>query len=445
MAKKEKKVLMICYYFPPCQHVGALRSGKFVKYLGRFGWHSEVLTAYSGRAKEYEDKQDVKIHCTLRLDIDEAITKLVSVSRWLRTFVRRQVRRFEPSKCVGTKPSTHSCLQMVGGFGIAPHIQRWLLLPDCQCIWILLALPKALWLARKCDVIYTSLSPFSAHVLGLITKKLTNKPWVADYRDEWSLNCRWNPPTKFHKWLGEKLDRICVRNADIVINTTEVRTQMFIEHFGRPKSKYITIHNGYDEDDIAKFRGIDPSRRALVITSIGSFYGGRNPRSFFKAVAQLVNHGLIGREEIKIQLIGGQNPDLVRAIERLEIGDVIQILPKIPQDEAFVKLSRSHIALLVGSDMEKVAMTTKLYEYAGMGKTILALVPPGPVCDFVTKCGGWCVNGTDQKEILKVIIKIFERYKSGRLETCHRPTFIERYERRTLTKQLAYCFDGCIK
>jgi glycosyltransferase involved in cell wall biosynthesis len=441
--KDKKKVLMICYFFPPCALVGALRSKKFVKYLGQFGWHSEVLAAYRGRVKEYEGSQDVKIHSTIRIDLDEVISKLVSAFYFCLNFARKLVRIFKYEKYTGSNASAQDSLQTTGGLGVATYLQRWLLLPDGQVIWTLLALPKALWLSRKCDVIYSSSSPCSAHVLGLLVKKLTHKPWLADYRDEWSLNYTWNPLTKFHRWLGERLDKACVKNAAIIINTTEVRTRMFIEHFGGSKEKFITIPNGYDEDDIAKFREIEPPKGTFVMTSIGSLYGGRDARPFLRAVARLVKDGVIERQKLNIKLIGGQNPALIKEVEKLEISDAVQIVHRIPQEDAFMALAKSHIAVLVGSGMEKVAMTTKVYEYAGMGKPILALVPQGPVHDFVSKCGGWCVQPDDVKEMKQMLTDIFEMYQQGWPEI-KVPSDIRKYDRRELTGQLACCFDRCI-
>ena len=437
---------MICYYFPPCRSVGALRSGKFVKYLGRFGWHSEVLTAYRGRAKEYEGSQDIRIHTTVRIDLDEVISKLVSAFYFCWNFVRKRTRCFRHEKCTDSNAyNHHGELQTTDGLGIATYLRRWLLLPDGQAIWILSALPKALWLARKCDVVYSSLSPFSSHVLGIIVKKLTGKPWVADYRDPWSLNSTWKPPTKLHKWLGEKLDKACVKNADTIITPVEVMTRMFVDHFGGPDEKFITVPNGYDKDDVAKFREFCPPKDTFVMTSIGSLYGGRDPKPFLRAAARLVKCGVIERQKLNIKLIGGQNPDLIREVKKLKIADIVQIVPRIPQEEALMALAQSHISVLVGSEMEKVAMTTKAYEYTSMGKVILALVPQGPLHDFVSKAGGWCVDVADEEEISKVVANILERHKRGELESYHQPEFIKRYERCTLTKQLAHCFDSHIR
>jgi glycosyltransferase involved in cell wall biosynthesis len=442
--KDKKKVLMICYSFPPCAHVGALRSGKFVKYLGQFGWHSEVLAAYRGRVKEYEGSQDVKIHSTIRINLDEVISKLVSAFYFCLNFVRKLVRIFKHEKYTGSNASAQDSLQTTGGLGVATYLQRWLLLPDSEAPWIFLALPKALWIARKCDVIYSSSSPYSAHVLGLLVKKLTHKPLVADYRDEWSLDYQWKPPTRFHRWLGEKLDAACVHNAQFVVNTTEVRTRNFLEKFGGNPDKYLTIHNGYDEQDVAPYRKLRPPTEMLVMTSIGSLYGGRDARLLLNVLAKLVQDGSIREDQLQLKLIGGQNETLEQEVRRLGIEACVRIIPRIPQPQAFEHLAQSHIALLIGSDMERYAMTTKVYEYAGMGKPILALVPQGPVHDFVSKCGGWCVQPDDVKEMKQMLTDIFEMYQQGWPEI-KVPSDIRKYDRRELTRQLSCCFIACIK
>jgi len=44
-AQSKKKVLVVSFYFHPTNKIAAVRSGKFAKYLPRFGWEPFVLTA----------------------------------------------------------------------------------------------------------------------------------------------------------------------------------------------------------------------------------------------------------------------------------------------------------------------------------------------------------------------------------------------------------------
>ena len=41
----QKKLLLIAYFFPPFNTVGAIRAAKFAKYLPEYGWEPIVLTA----------------------------------------------------------------------------------------------------------------------------------------------------------------------------------------------------------------------------------------------------------------------------------------------------------------------------------------------------------------------------------------------------------------
>jgi len=50
-----KKVLVICYYWPPAGGIGVLRCLKFVKYLREFGWEPVVFTPENADYPYYDD------------------------------------------------------------------------------------------------------------------------------------------------------------------------------------------------------------------------------------------------------------------------------------------------------------------------------------------------------------------------------------------------------
>ncbi len=423
---------MICYNFPPNMRVGSLRSRKHAQYLPMHGWGCRVITACGGKDRKMRFDESVRISTVYNLDMGMFVSFLVSTFKKLSKGIKGLFRK-DSSSIGGSadrKPSAG------GGLGVATQINRWLLIPDPQFFWILFALPVALLKARRCDVIYSSAWPVSCHVLGLLVKKLTGKPWVADYRDEWTLNSQWKPPTVVHKKLGEKLDASCIKNADLVVNTTEKRTQRFISHFAGPQEKYITIHNGYDEDDIKAFADVKPPDDKFVITYLGSLYGGRDPEGFLSALKSCIDNDEVDRSRVCVNFIGSDSPALKKVVEALKLDDIVEISEPLSQEKAFSILSASDLALLIGSDMESYAMTTKVYEFAAMKKPILALVPQGPVKEFVEKCGGWCCENDDINQIHEYICKIYKLYKSKKLEHFSDNDFVRLYERKVLTSQL---------
>src|SRR5262249_12251776 len=75
---------------------------------------------------------------------------------------------------------------------LAAFVQRHVLVPDPQIAWIPSALVTSLSLIRKerVDLIYSSSPPNSGQVLALILKRLTKRPWIADFRDPWTEGIR---------------------------------------------------------------------------------------------------------------------------------------------------------------------------------------------------------------------------------------------------------------
>lgn len=319
------------------------------------------------------------------------------------------------------------------------------MLPDPQFLWIPLALPCACWHARRCDIIYSSSSPTSAHVLGMLASKITRKPWIADYRDEWTLNSQWFPPTRFHCWLGKKLDAACVRQAAKVINVTEARTKLFMEHFDESAEKFVTIHNGYDEEDMKPWRNHTPPTEPLLLCSIGSFYGGRSPLTFLNAIVKLLDEKAISRSAIRLTLVGSNDQYLADFIKRVKIDDMVKLLGRVNQQQAFRCLAESHVSLLFGSDMERVAMTTKVYEYLGMYKPVMALVPEGQLHDFIHQYGGWTAPPDDIPAIKRCLLDLMQQHQNNSLYDNLNISMADKYTRHELTRQLNTLFRNVIK
>lgn len=251
------------------------------------------------------------------------------------------------------------------------------------------------------------------------------------------LDFLWLPPTRFHRWLGERLERACLKNARYVVNVTEHLTENIKKKYFEYTNKCVTIHNGYDEADVAGFRDRKPTAEYMLFTSLGSIYGGRDPATFIEVLKELLEEGCVSRSSFRVLLIGAHNTRLEMMIAKQHLEDVVEILPWMPQSEAFEYLAVSHVAVLFGSDMEKTAMTSKIYEYAGMGKLIFALVPDGPVKDFVEKCSGVVAAPNDKTQIMNALRTLFRMYREGKTINLNISEISLLYERSALASQMA--------
>ncbi|KPL02135.1 MAG: hypothetical protein AMJ73_09210, partial [candidate division Zixibacteria bacterium SM1_73] len=201
---KERKVLLITYYFPPMGMGGVQRTSKFAKYLPGFGWTPFVLTVkdvhYWAEDPSLLEElpPEVKVIRTGSFDPLRISFKLKSL------FKKRKQR----NKYVKESTAQRS------------KLSSWLFFPDSKIGWVPFALLSGLNLIRKerIDLIFTTSPPPSLHLVGYLLKLLTGKPWVVDFRDPWTGYKFEIFPTRLHLFLKNQLVRLIIKNADRIIS-----------------------------------------------------------------------------------------------------------------------------------------------------------------------------------------------------------------------------------
>ena len=114
--------------------------------------------------------------------------------------------------------------------------------------------------------------------MALAVKRLTGVPWVADFRDAWTLN-----PEGAHLYgrLSTRLERAVVRNADRFV---VVDDSVGIRDVPGDDPRCVVIRNGVDTDDLPTLAApTDGSRFRLA--HVGMLYGERNAAPFWRRCA----------------------------------------------------------------------------------------------------------------------------------------------------------------
>ncbi|HEY0582348.1 MAG TPA: glycosyl transferase family 1, partial [Chloroflexota bacterium] len=162
------RVLMLAHHFPPAGGSGANRALAMASFLSEYGWQPTVVTPGVAWAANRDDGL------------------LAELQRGVRVV---RTRSFEalpaPATASGARARPRSRASRAGGAlrvarSQVGHLKR---LPDAHVGWV----PFALAAARRerFEVAYSSSGPFSSHLVGLLLKLATNKPWVAELRDGW--------------------------------------------------------------------------------------------------------------------------------------------------------------------------------------------------------------------------------------------------------------------
>src|SRR6185503_4055920 len=101
--------------------------------------------------------------------------------------------------------------------------RKYLCLPDSQIAWFSTIPGRKL--ARECDLIYVSCTPFSSSVSAAIVKRLTGRPLVVDFRDVWSpYLLRASLPRRA---IVSRLERFVLDTCDVLIMNTDGAARLY--------------------------------------------------------------------------------------------------------------------------------------------------------------------------------------------------------------------------
>jgi len=411
--EKLKRALMIAYHFPPMQGgSGVLRTLKFATYLQNFNYQPIVLTI-NRRAYDLDR-------------VNEKTTTQIPGN----ILVKR---------AFGLDTKQHLSLR---GFYFS-----WMATPDRFVSWIPAAVFSGLRLIRKYSVSHIySTSPYpSAHIIALILKRLTNKSWLADFRDP-----MWNddsplPPAKLK--ILQKVELIVVKKADHITVTTGGTRELFIKRYLEKEPDNISvIENGFDEEDFMNIQHSPCSNRPPFRMIHAGLLDPleRDPIPFFRAIKQLVANEDFAPDEILVELRAPLNERSYKeTVSELGLGDVIHICPRLPHHEILRKMAEAHILLLFQGPSCNNQIPAKVYEYLRIGRPIVALTPEGSdTANLIRQTDAGIVVPPDEPDtIASSIGRLLKRIQSGNSLPSANGKDLGKFSRRHQTTQLAKLFD----
>jgi glycosyltransferase involved in cell wall biosynthesis len=408
------KVLLVTLHFPPGGGGGVHRPLKFATHLPALGIETHVLAP----------------------DVPGAVPDAeleLPTQAWI-----HRLRYVGPRAGRATELlAATSGLERLGTQ--AGLLGRRLLVPDENVPWSTIATPVAIRIARRegIDVVITTSPPPSLHLLGAAVKRASGAAWVADLRDPLTSHPHRRGYESRLAQLKEKtvggVGRLVASRADAIVAASEAIAEE--ARTLKPKGKVVTIANGCDFDD---FAGLEyhPSNR-LRITHTGNFQGKRDPKPFFRALAES------GLDDVVVRFAGDVRDADREYAEALGLGDRIELLGYVPRRRS-LELQRDSDALLLlipdSGGRGKGVLTGKIFEYLAAERPILAAVPPdGAAADLLRETGaGTVVPPDDVDAIRAALVDLHRRWIDGSLAGAPlSPEWRERLSRAKRVEELA--------
>lgn len=383
------KILMIAYYFPPYNTIGAVRTGKMAKYLERMGHEVKVISA-----------RDQPLQRTLHLEIPEKkvlYTRWLNINRLAQSFAGGKSKVAENGYEVSIRPGFRQRLIHFTG-KIYKNILNF---PDGQIGWIPFAYRagKKTIESWKPDIIYASSAPYSSLITAARLSRKYGIPWLAELRDLW-VDHQYYQYGRLRKKLENRIEKKTLGSASALITVSEPLAEKLRACYSKPVQ---VIRNGFDPEDYEPYvtkvtEEHLPNQLNLVYT--GMIYDGRqNISPLLKAIRLLKDQDM----PVYLNMYGKYLDKIRRLAADFGVSELVNVSGSVGYKEALrLQTEADVLLLLLWTDrQQKGIYTGKLFEYIGARRPILAVGPGEDVAaDLIRELGAGYIADEEEKIVL---------------------------------------------
>ena len=418
-----RRVLIVCYFFPPLAGGGVHRVLSFVRHLPAHGWDCTVVCAGE------HDYWVTDASLEARVPTDTEVIRVTGGSA-LSALLR--ITRAAPGKRSGR------------AFGSLRRLSDWWLLPDSYIGWARRAVGVASHRIAKggIDVVLSSSPPDSVHVAARALQRRHHLPWVADFRDPWiGLTFR-SPPSAWHRARQAALERDVLEHADAVqvASATHLRSIGAASGARIEAARVTHLPNGWESDvppphDHAA--GSSAERFTLVYT--GTLSQMPDTDVFLEAVHEVLKRQPTARRSLRAHLAGPYESWYADRAVALGLTGIVDFPGPIPHLESRALQRAADVLLLWKPRGIPTMVPGKLYEYLETGRPIVAVLDAADEAAELARRGGASITPPANREALSdEIERRWIAWRDGeRARASAGPGWLEEYRRDQLAGRVA--------
>lgn len=417
-----RNLLFLAYYFPPSG--GVLRLVKLAKYLPQFGWRPLVVCPRP---------RGIYRH-------DPGLLSELGGSCIYRTV------SFDPTFFL---PVRTDAAMIKARRGTIDRVNRFFV-PDNKIGWVPFAVSCGLRLSRSrpIDAIFSSAPPFSSHLAGVLLKKILGRPLICDFRDAWSqpntLNLRL---PAWHRRLNRLLEGWVVSHSDSVTAINQPILQGLQGFHPRLNSKFRLLPQGFDPEDFPFRNDVAPDPSGFTIAYTGTITEHRRLDVMARAIETIRTVRPNLAKGLVFEMAGVHRPEDLQPFYRSGLAEHFRVQGYLQHDQILKMLRRADaLWLVIGPREGPTVSTSKIYEYLGARKPILASVPTdGPAAALIRETGtGLVFDPEDHRTLAEAIAQLYRDKVAGRSASWGAPTSVANYDRRQIACRFARQLDALI-
>lgn len=427
-----KKVLILAYYFPPCNMPGANRPYGWAKFLAENGYYPVIIT----RSWENEIKSPKDILLSSGKDLKHDV------------YPNYEVYYVPYKQNIRDKIFTKS------------GNEKNVFLRKLLTFWELLlsnffssvsSFKSLYYFSRKMlrenpdiKLLIATGAPYLLFRFAYLLNKKFKVKWIADYRDDWNTSDIDIKPYLSHRILRKveiKREKEWVGSAALhtaVSPYSVEKNSKFLDKKG------YTIHNGYMPEDIEGKESVELYDK-FTITFIGTLYPTQPIEIFLEAFRQFI---LQRKRKRNIHLLFpglafdlSQSERVIKYLKGFE--DYYTISERVPKHDIIKIEQKTHVFLYTAHKMRGI-IGSKIYEYVGLKKPVIFCPSDNETIENIFKETGIGYICNSSHEVLVSLNELYENFISGIDNLRFDPEqlkMIDFYSRRNQAKVLADLLD----
>lgn len=399
-----KKLLVVCYTFPPYPGIGGRRWAKFAKYLHRNGVDIQVLaaakkekgnSAWTGDTEAYRDR----IHF------------LPSAYPHALTIIPRNI-----VEKIRYRQALFMMKRRVSGNYY-----------DQSVFWAKTLRENAeKFVQQGYNNILVSTAPFrSAWHLLTLKEKYPDVNFMVDFRDPWTENRtgfgfeNLSPKRQADE---QRYEADVITGYDQVFSVADEMNRQFELLDPENEEKFALLPNGFDKEDIPPGIILDPPADKLRLVFAGSMYDKALHifGELCATIRELQNEESDWIGKLALDFYGTVPAGFFAHAQNL---GMIKFHGKIDATEVYGKLAKASAGMLFLADDTNWSLSTKFHEYAGLKLPIAVFSRPGYTGRLVEEEGiGVALFSGEMKQGLKKLYDIWNGKQlifSGNFQDTH--------------------------
>jgi glycosyltransferase involved in cell wall biosynthesis len=291
------------------------------------------------------------------------------------------------------------------------------------------------------DVLVSFGQPMSDHLAALAVARRSRTRWIAHFSDPWVDN-PFRHASRAVRRLNLFHESRVVRGADrLVFTSDEIRQLVMRKYASGLAEKATVLPHAFDADLYPA--SPEASADRIVLRYVGNFYGHRGPEPLYRGVARLLETEAAALDDVRIEFIGvfEQDPLQTQTAPRMPAG-LVSAGPPLPYLQALAAMASADVLLVLDAPAARsVFLPSKLVEYLGARRPILAITPPGPAADLVAETGGFVADPAHPDIVAAALRRAILAAREPGRGPWGRPDVIDRFAATAVARQ----FDELVR